>query len=84
MMPTDGNRLLVIDDEEGVRELIADALRTAGYHVVEAGDGAEGLQIDVALNARGNGSPCFAPPNVGRPSRSPTSSTARWRRPDAT
>ena len=40
-----GARILVIDDEEGVRELIADALRTAGYHVVEAGDGAEGLAI---------------------------------------
>lgn len=36
--------VLVVDDEEAVRQLIKDALGQAGYRVNEARDGREGLQ----------------------------------------
>ncbi len=35
--------ILVVDDEAGVRELLGDALRIAGYQTVLAADGAEAL-----------------------------------------
>ena len=35
--------VLVVDDEEAIRQLIKDALRQAGYQVNEAKDGTEGL-----------------------------------------
>jgi CheY-like chemotaxis protein len=38
-----GRRVLVIDDEESVREAIVEYLRLTGHEVVEAGDGATGL-----------------------------------------
>ena len=38
-MPT----ILVVDDEAGVRDLIGDALRIAGYETLSAGDGLAGL-----------------------------------------
>lgn len=38
-------QVLVIDDEPTIRELIADALREAGYEIRSAGNGAEGLEI---------------------------------------
>jgi len=40
-----GETVLVIDDEATVRMLIADLLQDAGYRVLEAADGPEGLKI---------------------------------------
>jgi PAS domain S-box-containing protein len=40
-----GETILVIDDEEPIRMLIADVLEEAGYHILEAADGAAGLKI---------------------------------------
>ena len=37
--------ILVVDDEAGVRDLLCDALRIAGYAAEEASDGAEALRI---------------------------------------
>ena len=37
-------KVLVADDEKGIRELLADTLSEAGYHVIEAADGAEALK----------------------------------------
>jgi signal transduction histidine kinase/ActR/RegA family two-component response regulator len=39
-----GEAILVVEDEEQVRRISADALRDLGYAVVEAGNGAEALQ----------------------------------------
>jgi PAS domain S-box-containing protein len=41
----DGDTVLVIDDEEPIRMLIAEVLREAGYRVLEAADGPSGLKI---------------------------------------
>ncbi|MBI2071328.1 MAG: response regulator [Elusimicrobia bacterium] len=38
-------RILVIDDEEGIRELLVDALELQGYHVLTASNGKTGLII---------------------------------------
>jgi signal transduction histidine kinase len=38
-------RILVIDDEEGMRELVGIALRERGFEVFEASSGVEGLKI---------------------------------------
>jgi two-component system, NtrC family, response regulator AtoC len=38
-------RVLVIDDEEGVRSFVAEALERAGHDAVQAGDGGAGLKI---------------------------------------
>lgn len=40
-MPT----ILVVDDEAGVRDLLCDALRIAGYETEEAADGDEALRV---------------------------------------
>ena len=40
-----GETVLVIDDEETVRMLVAEVLRDAGYNVIEAPDGPSGLAI---------------------------------------
>jgi PAS domain S-box-containing protein len=40
-----GETILVIDDEEPIRMLIADVLGEAGYRILEAGDGVAGLKI---------------------------------------
>ncbi len=45
MSPVPATRVLVIDDEPTIRELIAEALREVGYEVRAAGNGVEGLQI---------------------------------------
>ena len=36
--------VLIVDDQDQIRQLIRDALERAGYHVEEARDGKEGLQ----------------------------------------
>src|SRR5712692_924911 len=38
-------RILVVDDEPTIRELIADVLREWGYHVETAANGIEALQL---------------------------------------
>lgn len=48
---------LIVDDEEGLRSLMADALREAGFDVIEAADGVQGVaefrrhagEIDVVI-----------------------------------
>ncbi|WP_250454753.1 response regulator [Caballeronia sp. ATUFL_M2_KS44] len=37
--------VLLVDDETGVRTLLAEILRDAGYEVIEANDGVEGLEV---------------------------------------
>ncbi|MEW5851899.1 MAG: GAF domain-containing protein [Myxococcota bacterium] len=39
-----GARVLVVEDEESIRDILADMLRTAEHHVVTAHDGPSGLQ----------------------------------------
>jgi CheY-like chemotaxis protein len=39
-------RVLIVDDEPGIRALANRTLRNAGYDVVTAADGVEGLDID--------------------------------------
>ena len=48
-LPPDGT-VLVIDDDEGVRELAADVLRRSGLRVLTAADGHEGVKL-FALHA---------------------------------
>ena len=43
--PSQGETVLVIDDEESIRMLIAEVLKEAGYRVLEAADGVAGLEI---------------------------------------
>lgn len=38
-------RILVVDDEETIRELIADTLEEAGFQVFTAGNGARALEV---------------------------------------
>ena len=38
-------RLLVVDDEPSIRELLTASLRFAGFEVVPAADGAEALKL---------------------------------------
>ena len=44
-METSKKKILVAEDEEETRELIAVKLQKAGYDVFEAGDGAEALKL---------------------------------------
>lgn len=37
-------RVLLVEDEALLRELVMEGLRDAGYHVLEAGDGSAGLR----------------------------------------
>ena len=45
MNPTDRASILVVDDEEGVRSFLADALAGAGHAVVQAEDGERALAL---------------------------------------
>ena len=40
-----GKAILVVDDTRSMRKMVAAVLTAAGYHVSEAGDGAEALQL---------------------------------------
>ena len=40
-----GETILLVEDEEGVRESISRILRDNGYHVLEARDAREGLRV---------------------------------------
>ncbi|MDQ2804755.1 MAG: hybrid sensor histidine kinase/response regulator, partial [Pseudomonadota bacterium] len=40
-----GDTVLLVEDEAGVRELVAERLRELGYHVLEAGDGPAALRV---------------------------------------
>jgi two-component system cell cycle sensor histidine kinase/response regulator CckA len=44
-LPTGTESVLVVDDEEGVRELLALALAEAGYHVAQVSTPAEALEL---------------------------------------
>jgi two-component system cell cycle sensor histidine kinase/response regulator CckA len=46
-----GERILVVDDEEAIRETIRETLSSAGYEVVTANDGAEGAALVVTPSA---------------------------------
>ena len=43
--PTGLPRILVIDDEENIRDILTDILETGGYEVVSAADGQSGLDL---------------------------------------
>jgi CheY-like chemotaxis protein len=47
-LPRGDEALLVVEDDEALRELTVDALRGLGYHVLEAGDGEQAQQLLVA------------------------------------
>lgn len=44
MTATSGDTVLIVDDEEMLRELMAELLRGLGYRVLEARDGADALE----------------------------------------
>jgi signal transduction histidine kinase len=44
-LPTGDELVLVVEDDEALRELTVDALRSLGYDVVEAGDGEEAQRL---------------------------------------
>ena len=46
--PRGRGSVLVVEDEDAVRRMLARALREGGYEVVEAGDGAEALELAAA------------------------------------
>lgn len=50
-VPPGATVVLLVDDEPAVRHLFALALSREGYHVVEAGNGAEALQVAAQLDA---------------------------------
>jgi two-component system cell cycle sensor histidine kinase/response regulator CckA len=50
-----GRCLLVVDDEESVREVISDILENAGYKVLLAADGREALEVYKARSAEIHG-----------------------------
>jgi DNA-binding response OmpR family regulator len=43
--PVTATRILIIDDETQVREMLVNVLSDAGYFVLEAADGKEGLKV---------------------------------------
>ena len=50
-----GERILVVDDEEAVRDICKQALETFGYRVELAADGAEALSVYQGAQERGQG-----------------------------
>jgi signal transduction histidine kinase/CheY-like chemotaxis protein len=45
--PADGETILVVEDDEGVRRSSVEALREMGYEVLEAGDAMDGVRLIV-------------------------------------
>jgi two-component system cell cycle sensor histidine kinase/response regulator CckA len=54
-MPTGTERLLVMDDDEALRDLSKAVLSTLGYDVQTAGDGAEAVELYAKTKATGKG-----------------------------
>lgn len=50
-IPSGATIVLLVDDEPAVRNLFAMALSREGYHVLEAGNGAEALDVAAQLDA---------------------------------
>ncbi|HSB08477.1 MAG TPA: response regulator transcription factor [Blastocatellia bacterium] len=51
-MPSNpGKRVLLVDDNESIRKLVADYLGSRGYDVLQAADGIEGLKYGVSSGA---------------------------------
>jgi CheY-like chemotaxis protein len=44
-LPKRGQTVLIVDDDEGIREALRDALVDVGYRVATAGNGAEALDV---------------------------------------
>ena len=72
-------RVLVIEDDNDVRRLITEALRSAGLDVVAAIDGSQALRTALARK------PAAIVLDIGLPDYDGTQFVARWRerRPDA-
>ena len=49
-IPPRATVVLLVDDEPAVRNLFALALNREGYHIIEAGNGAEALQVAAQLD----------------------------------
>lgn len=49
-IPPGATIVLLVDDEPAVRNLFALALSREGYHIIEAGNGAEALQVAAQLD----------------------------------
>jgi CheY-like chemotaxis protein len=48
--PREGHpRVLIVEDEEGLKENLAELLRLEGYHVATAGDGLQGLRAHLSF-----------------------------------
>lgn len=44
-MPNESSTILVVEDEQDIRELLAYHLEREGYTALQAGDGKEGLEL---------------------------------------
>ena len=42
---TMGKKILIVDDEKGIRDLFAEVLHRAGHTVVTANDGCTGIEV---------------------------------------
>ena len=51
-LPTGDERVLVVEDDEALRELTVEALRSLGYGVVEASDGGQAQRLLIEDDAR--------------------------------
>ena len=51
-MPSEGTRILVIDDEKQIRRMLKTALTGYGYDIAEASSGQEGLNQTCDLSSR--------------------------------
>jgi CheY-like chemotaxis protein len=65
--PESNARVLLVEDEQDSRRLIAEALRDSGLTVVEAADGPAALQVLREPEAGGDGPPDFLLADIGLP-----------------